>query len=1083
MTFSKSITTALAAFVLGCASLSALPRIAYDPSSNTTSGYSSFTGSVGLVFTVNDPLTVTELGIVTNSNEPLDSGQLKTRLYQLNDPQGNTGDASLLAERNFTAGLASTISGIAPWGWRIFFQPPSASVTLVPGKTYLIASQGFGGSPNRSYINSPNNVVLAPEINHLQSRYGAADSVPTTPNGNGIAYQGPTFRFESPEKTIVLSAPERDPASGEVRLVWTSAPDRLYWIEASPDLQSWEPIADSVPSAGTTTTWVDLTAVNESRRFYRISDKPSSMSRAGLTAIDGGGNLHLDRDSWLARNNLVYLSPPFRKNESIPLGSGRVGAALWIDPTNGLTAHLNRPEGVPAMAGIGMLRIPGLAGLASAPDYRGVLSLHDGVFTQQSGGLIVTSFFRWGGEELVINVQGADPEQTVTAELSAYTGGSGHGSTTTISPLHAIAGESPANEATGDGCIAIASGDGSTARYPGFRATQFIAARAVGREVHASANTDRATLTFKPNPDGSYRLVIPVKIWTGSPVDATTLKPEALVAFAEAPDLATGSLSALIATQSAAFGARWNNTAIIRLYSPDGAGRFIEQMLALDTYFRISGELTPLPAVGGGETRLFSWNPVGVFNRNHWYQNLRPINYANISSGVWGANSGTWDWLLGWLPELQQHVSSNFPGYEGAGYPEYIDGQPGTAGSLLVSQNWGTTNIAPEGTKWYTSRMMSTTLEMVSVLVTEYSYRQDAAFLEKYWPLIQQGMLFHRSLLMAKGLGSDGRYHYLHVNSRENNWDDDDDTPDVAGIINLLPIVIDLAQQRGDSGLVTKLGELVGKLPEIPTETRTHPGSGLQVSAIAWSALTRSTGHNGENPDLDAIWPANAISDASDPAMVQLANDTLDTRFFRETYDWHPTAVQAARMGRSEIYRDALLGGISRFLAYPQGFGSYDGGSADVQTEFTAVQTLGAHEALVQNHDGLLRLASSWPSDWQAIALLPVEGGHRVAIEVIDGVVQTSAIDLGSSVPSMRIRNPWPGESFDVRDLTSSTTLHSGNAPVATVPATVGHRLLVERGATPLTSLIFEPAINTPNSGPTKLGIRKLGKFAGDTPQ
>ena len=105
MTCCKSITASLAAFFLGCATLSASGRIAYDPSSNTTSSFSSFNGSVGLIFTVNTTLTVTELGITTNSNEPLDSGQLTTRLYRLNDPEGNTGDATLLAEVAITQHL------------------------------------------------------------------------------------------------------------------------------------------------------------------------------------------------------------------------------------------------------------------------------------------------------------------------------------------------------------------------------------------------------------------------------------------------------------------------------------------------------------------------------------------------------------------------------------------------------------------------------------------------------------------------------------------------------------------------------------------------------------------------------------------------------------------------------------------------------------------------------------------------------------------------------------------------------------------------------------------------------------------
>ena len=182
-------------------------------------------------------------------------------------------------------------------------------------------------------------------------------------------------------------------------------------------------------------------------------------------------------------------------------------------------------------------------------------------------------------------------------------------------------------------------------------------------------------------------------------------------------------------------------------------------------------------------------------------------------------------------------------------------------------------------------------------------------------------------------------------------------------------------------------------------------------------------------------------------------------------------------MGRSDLYQSALLSGISNFMTYPQGFGTYGGGgSRDIQTEFTAVQTLGAHEALVQNYDGLLRLANAWPPDWEAVAWLPTEGGHRVGLEVTGGVCRVATVDLGSTHPAMRIRNPWPGETFTVRDLTSNTQLHNGNQNIATVAATAGHRLLIERAGAPLDSFSFQAIGDSPSTGPTILGARKLGK-------
>ena len=979
-------------------------------------------------------------------------------------------------EFNISAGTATF--GVAP-GFGTF-GGGSGFIDFPTGSTGILTIAGA----NQTYYES---IYASGNLTYNGSNAGSFTNYFQT-IGEELALKGVITLPEPPPPIAV------DLVAEEVTVSWPSSSELVYDLEGTSSLEAWmePPLVVDISEGGPYTiwteegpyiSWTESASPVSPQRFYRYTGR--SLSRSGLTAISADGTLNLDRSDWLARNNLIYNSPPTVNIESIPLGSGKVGTALWIDPVNGLTAHLNRTEGVPAMSGIGMLRIPSLAGVSSATDYQGTLSIAEGIFTQQADGLTVSSFFRWGGEELVIDVQGANPNETITVELSVYSGGNGHGSVVSINPTYAIASDIPANEATGVDCIAIAGGDGTTSRYPGFRATQFFTAKAVGRNVIASSNASGAALTFNPNLDGSYRVVVPIKIWTGSPIDSSTLKPEALAAVTAVSGLVTDSLATLTATQATDFGAMWDTASLIRFTAADDSSRtetqYIEQMLALDNYIRISAALTPLPAVGGGETRLFCWNAVGRFTCNNWYQNLRPVNYANISSGIWTANTGTWDWLLDLLPGYQQHVLDTFPGYEGAGYPEYLDGQPGTTqGSLLHSENWNQWDIATPGTRWYTGRQMSTTLEMVAAILSEYDYRQDANFLTTYWPAIREGMLFHRSLLMDGGLGGDGLYHYLGVNSRENNWDDDDDTPDVSNMRYLLPIVIDFAQQRGDTDLVTKLNDLVGKLPEVATTTRTHPVSGLSVDAIAYSAVSRSPGHNFENADLDAIWPANLYGDESDPADIQLANDTLDTRIFKETLDWHPTSVQAARMGRTALFKEALLGGISRFMTRTQGFSTYRSDEVDstaaVETEFTAIQTLGTHEALVQNYDGLLRIANAWPAEWEAIAWLPTEGGHRVTVEVVSGEAQVVVVDLGSTDPAMRIRNPWLGETFTVTDLTNVSVLHSGAQDIATVAAATGHRLLIERTSQPLASLLYDPVTDHPNMEPNKLGSRQLGK-------
>ncbi len=190
----KTILTS--ALILGSVVASQAASIAYDPSGNTTTEFSSYTGSVGLTFTVSTDITVTELGITTNSNgDTLDTSELVTQLYRLDNP-GVDNSSTLLGEINFTFGQTATIANTGPYGWDTFMEAPTGgSINLTLGETYVISSYGFGGTENRSYINNPDSVSVATEITHVGSRYGAAAAMPATEDGASIKYAGPTFTY------------------------------------------------------------------------------------------------------------------------------------------------------------------------------------------------------------------------------------------------------------------------------------------------------------------------------------------------------------------------------------------------------------------------------------------------------------------------------------------------------------------------------------------------------------------------------------------------------------------------------------------------------------------------------------------------------------------------------------------------------------------------------------------------------------------------------------------------------------------------------------------------------------------------
>jgi alpha-L-fucosidase 2 len=90
--------------------------------------------------------------------------------------------------------------------------------------------------------------------------------------------------------------------------------------------------------------------------------------------------------------------------------------------------------------------------------------------------------------------------------------------------------------------------------------------------------------------------------------------------------------------------------------------------------------------------------------------------------------------------------------------------------------------------------------------------------------------------------------------------------------------------------------------------------------------------------------------------------------------------------------------------------------------EQAAVTATALQESLVQDYDGLIRIAPATPPGWDFARTVFVRGNTKVDVETDAGVVTTAVIETGSK-ERVRLRNPWPGEAFNVTDANSGITL------------------------------------------------------------
>lgn len=757
------------------------------------------------------------------------------------------------------------------------------------------------------------------------------------------------------------------------------------------------------------------------------------------------GELRVDTEGVVSRSDIVLEEPAWREPQSMPLGNGRLGAAVWS--RDGFTAQLNRNDTFPDLKTAGRLSVPGLFRLASARDYDGRLALHDAELRQRGGGMSARAYVRADSDQLILEVTGAPAGERQTAELRL-----------------------PANRrpaASADGAIAALAETFADARS-GVSSGAVAALTAKGRDVRAEAvDATTVRISFLPERDGSFRVVAGVPTYAGGDVAQAA---RAAVAGA------TGSARAVERAHDAWWEQFWETAAPLRVSSPDGVGEHMESLRAQQLYTTAATQRNAVPTGQAGAANMLSPWPDGATSPSTWFHfNIRQQVHANFGAGTAAFNDAYLRLYTDRLARLRAWTDANWPGAEGTCVPELIR-YDGTADGC----------IAGDEPTW-TNRILTGGLEVSHDLWQQYRHTQDPAVLEQGYPLMAEVARFYLSQLRA---GDDGLLHLTGVNAFETQWNTNDPVPDLAGLRVVFPIVARLAAERGDQELAARVNAAIAKLPPLPTTTR----GGEQV--LAWSA-TDEPAKNTQNVELEALLPWGVLG--ADSPLMQAS---FRQRVFPLTREWNEDPIWAARLHLPEEMRTLLVQGTNDLQKYPNGF-SVHGKNDDPLTgrhqysSWNAIVASALQEGLVQSYDGTVRIAKSLPRGWEVAGSVEIGGGHRVSTEVAGGVATVVGIEAGSD-ERVTIANPWPGATVRVvradrrggwsgghgRDRGhghggDDVVVRPTRAETVTVPLRDGRAYTLERVARPASSFRHRALDGDAARSAKRLGEQTLGVARG----
>lgn len=791
----------------------------------------------------------------------------------------------------------------------------------------------------------------------------------------------------------------------------------------------------------------------------------SAQTESGTTTAWRDGRFNVDVAGVMSRSAIVLGKPNMEAEQAMPLGNGRLGVAVWSE--NGLTAQLNRDDTMPGRLSPGDVVIPGLSTITEARDYAGRLNLYDGEFEERGGGMTATAYVQPGTDTLVIDVTGAPADTLQTVVLRLWT---------PRTPKALAANR-----------VGYLSQAWLDDKNPGASGRPFGALAAItaeGRDVTASVtNPLTVTVSFKPYVDGHFRVVVACPHYDGK----TTVQAAAR------PALNAGSSTA----HKAWWHAYWSHAAMIRITSKDGSGEYLENLRNIYLFAAAAEKGTEYPGSQAGVADLLSsakdfheWDSSAF-----WHWNLRMQVAANIGAGVTELNAPYFNLYRENLANIEKWTRDHMDGRPGACVAETMrfNGQGIEYESSWISNHNEAQILAYDCDSkfrpYFNARTLTTGAEVSLWIWRQYLATNDRAFLAANYPLIAASARF---LLVYQKLGPDGQLHTSPSNAHETQWDVTDPTTDIAAFLALYPVAIEAAKLLGrDPELVKEMQAALPKIPPFPRTQFHSPLTLLPPSAdaegadmIAESYLPGAKNHNGENIGLEPVWPYNIIGDRS--PLFALAKRTYEHRLSSRGGGWSFDPIQAARLDMGDEVGAALLRSTKRSAHCINGFtgcgrrgASGGSGDAEFYVEQSGVAADALQEALVQDYDGLIRIAPAVPSGWDFDGSVFVRGRTKIDVQVRNGVPSTVVIESGIT-QHLKVRNPWPGQPVDVIAGKGSTKVAAGTtADVITFKAAAGMSYLVERHDKPTTTLPFEVISGTAAQNAKRLGPVQLGLFSG----
>jgi hypothetical protein len=758
----------------------------------------------------------------------------------------------------------------------------------------------------------------------------------------------------------------------------------------------------------------------------------------------GGGNpwISFDPAGVVSRSNIILTKANTATGQIMPIGNGNLGAAVWA--ANGFTAQLNRADTMPNRLSPGWLTIPGLSSITGASDFKGTLNLYDGELVESGAGMTAKIYVRADADELVVDVTGASTSTTYTATVSLWG---------TRNPTAASSGAiaTLAESWTDSGMWASNQKFGSLA-----------ALTAGGQSVTTSSSGKTISVSFKPNSDGSFRVVCAAPSYNGSTAAATV----ASQLFGS--DATKANLDS---THTAWWHAFWGRVGLMKITTGDGTGEYLENIRAIFLYAHASESrgVRPGSQAGVGDFYNFSQDAADWYAAGYWFWNLRMQVAATMTAGAFDLNAPLFNLYASNVSNLQAWTKSQMANRVGICVPETM--RFNGNGWWYAGSNSCDLSSAPN----YNALTLSSGSEVGLWMWRQYLMTQDKSSLQTNFPFMLEAARFLHTYATT---GSDGKLTTNPSNAHEDQWSTTNPITDLSAMTAFFPVVVQAAEVVGSTdSLISSLQSDLSKLPDLPrtntgrTQVLTSSSDSGGSDIFAYSTQPTATVHNVENDDLEPVWPYDLVSDVN-ATLFSLGTRTYNARAYKDNQDWSVDAIQAARLGLGSEVTARLQANLKTYQTYACGLSSWDTSKfTEPYIEESGVVAAAINEAVGTGFDGIIRVAPALPSSWSVSGTVFLQGQSKLDVQFQNGALVFGVLEAGST-GTVQVRNPWGSTAAAIVDSQTQQPVAASGNPLS-FSAQAGHAYLIRKASDANPGAVS--VTGTAATAPKKLGTRTIG--------